>query len=160
MRIRPFAAPDISRLVDITIESFRPFFDDYVHPLLGDELFQYQHGHWKDDYRRDIPTLHAPAAGRHLAVAEVDDSISGFVSWKVGARPDYGQIYLLAVLGGHRRRHLGRALCEHATSEMRADGVSVVGIGTGDDVFHAPARAFDESLGFTKIPTAAYLRTL
>jgi hypothetical protein len=43
---------------------------------------------------------------------------------------------------------------------MRAAGVEVVGIGTGDDAFHAAARALYESLGFTKIPTAAYLKKI
>lgn len=40
---------------------------------------------------------------------------------------------------------------------MKATGVNVVGIGTGEDDFHAPARALYESLGLTKIPIAAYL---
>ena len=40
---------------------------------------------------------------------------------------------------------------------MREEGIEVVGIGTGDDAFHAPARALYESLGLTKIPVAAYL---
>ncbi|HEY3261362.1 MAG TPA: hypothetical protein VGJ95_14025 [Pseudonocardiaceae bacterium] len=43
---------------------------------------------------------------------------------------------------------------------MKADGVEFVGIGTGDDAFHAAARALYESLGFIKIPTAAYLKRI
>lgn len=43
---------------------------------------------------------------------------------------------------------------------MRVSGVEVVGVGTGDDPFHAAARSLYEGLGFTKIPTAAYLRSI
>ena len=38
---------------------------------------------------------------------------------------------------------------------MKADGVEVVGIGTGDDAFYDAAGGLYESLGFIKIPTAA-----
>jgi len=43
---------------------------------------------------------------------------------------------------------------------MKFDGVEVVGIGTGDDAFHAAARALYEDLGFTKIPIAGYLKKI
>jgi ribosomal protein S18 acetylase RimI-like enzyme len=139
MRIRPFAAIDLPSLVDGTIKTFRPFYEDSVRPLMGNDLFQYPHRHWEDDYRNEIPTLYAPSEGRHIAVAEIDDSIAGFVSWKVGVKAGYGQIYLLVVLEEHRRQRLGRALCEYASAEMRADTVTVVGIGTGDTRFtHRP----------------------
>ena len=45
----------------------------------------------------------------------------------------------------------------HALAAMRSTGVAVVGVGTGDDAFHAAARSLYESLGFTKIPIAGYL---
>jgi hypothetical protein len=43
---------------------------------------------------------------------------------------------------------------------MKAAGVEVVGIGTGDDAFHAAARSLYESMGFTKIPIAGYLKKI
>jgi hypothetical protein len=43
---------------------------------------------------------------------------------------------------------------------MKSEAVEVVGIGTGDDDFHAAARALYENLGFTKIPTAHYLKKI
>ncbi len=159
MRIRPFAASDLPTLIDIAIATFRPYFVEFVHPLLGDELFQLQHGQWEQDYRDDVPTLHDPAAGRHIAVAEDGEAIAGYVSWKISTdKPDHGEIYLLAVSSAERRAHVGRDLCLHAIERMRADGIRVVGIGTGDDAFHGAARALYESLGFTKIPIAGYLK--
>jgi ribosomal protein S18 acetylase RimI-like enzyme len=160
MRVRPFVDSDLQALIELTIETFRPFYERYVRPLLGDEIFQHQHGQWEQDYRDEVPTLHNPAAGRHVAVAQTDAAIGGYISWKRDERPHSGQIYLLAVSPSHRRRKLGRRLCLHAIRQMKADGVEFVGIGTGGDAFHAAARALYESLGFIKIPTAAYLKRI
>jgi ribosomal protein S18 acetylase RimI-like enzyme len=157
MRIRPFTEPDLPGLVDLTIDTFRPFYEDYVHPLLGDEVFAHQHGRWEQDYRDEVPSLHDPAAGRHVAVAEIESAVVGYVAWRPDERPRSGQVSLLAVSSSHRRRDVGRRLCRHALQAMREEGIEVVGIGTGDDAFHAPARALYESLGLTKIPVAAYL---
>jgi ribosomal protein S18 acetylase RimI-like enzyme len=160
MYIRPFADSDLQGLIDLTIETFRPFFEDYVHPLLGDDVFQHQHGNWEQDYRDEVPTLHDPGAGCHVAVAQIGEDIAGYVAWKPGARPTSGQVSMLAVSSSHRRRGLGRRLCLHAIHKMKADDVEFVGIGTGDDAFHAAARALYESLGFTKIPIAGYLKKI
>ena len=43
---------------------------------------------------------------------------------------------------------------------MRAENADYVEIGTGGDTFHAPARAFYESLGCTQLPLAVYFREL
>jgi ribosomal protein S18 acetylase RimI-like enzyme len=120
-------------LIELTIETFRPFYEGYVHLLLGEEVFQHQHGRWEQDYRDEIPALHDPAAGRHVAVAQTGESIAGYVSWKPGEKPNSGQIYLLAVSPPHRRRHVGRQLCLHAIHQMKADGVEFVEIGSDSD---------------------------
>jgi ribosomal protein S18 acetylase RimI-like enzyme len=160
MRVRPFVDSDVQTLIELTIETFRPFYEGYVHPLLGDEIFQHQHGQWEQDYRNEVPTLHDPAAGRRVAVAQTGEAIGGYISWMRDERPRSGQIYLLAVSPSHRGRKLGRRLCLHAIQQMKAGDVEFVGIGTGDDAFHAAARALYESLGFIKIPTAGYLKKI
>jgi ribosomal protein S18 acetylase RimI-like enzyme len=158
--IRPFEDSDLQRVIDLTIETFRPFYEGYVRPLLGEELFHHQHGMWEQDYRDDIPTLHNPVDGRHVAVGEIDGAVAGFVSWRLTGRPRHGQIYLLAVAEQYRRQKLGQRLCDHAIEHMRKQGVDVVEIGTGDDAFHAAARELYEGIGFTKIPIAGYLRKI
>lgn len=105
-----------------------------------------------------MPTLHDPSAGRHVTVCEEDGTIVGYVSWRVGPKPRHGEIHLLAVDSVWRRHRVGRQLCDQAIAAMKGSGVDVVGIGTGDDDFHAPARGLYESLGFTKIPIAGYLK--
>lgn len=158
LEIRTFAPSDLPRLVDLTIETFRPFYEGFVRRTLGDELFELHHGDWEQDYRSELPTLHDPAAGRHVAVAQLGDVIAGYAAWKVGEAPGHGQIYLLTVDKNHRRREVGRQLCLHAIDEMKGSGVTKVGVFTGGDRFHAPARALYEALGFTKIPIVGYLK--
>jgi ribosomal protein S18 acetylase RimI-like enzyme len=160
MKIRSFQDTDLPVVIDLVIETFRPFYEGYVQSLLGDEIFRHQHGRWEQDYRDDVPTLNNPAVGRFAAVGEVSGAIAGFVSWRLTDRPAHGQIYLLAVAESYRRQTLGRQLCTYAIEHMEHDGVEVVEIGTGDDAFHAAARELYEGLGFTKIPIAGYLKRI
>ncbi|HUX05596.1 MAG TPA: GNAT family N-acetyltransferase [Acidimicrobiales bacterium] len=160
MYVRPFADSDLRILIDLTVETFRPFYEGYVRALLGEEIFQHQHGEWEREYHDELPTLLDPTAGRFIAVGVIDDAVEDLVSWKFGGRPHHGEIYLLAVASTHRDRRLGRVLCEYAIQHMKAAGVGVVGIGTGDDAFHYAARMLYEDLGFTKIPVAAYLKRI
>ena len=160
MTIRTMTQSDLPALVDLTIETFRPFYEGYVHDLMGDEIFEHQHGDWEQDYRDEVPTLHDPSAGRHVRVCEADGTVVGYVAWKVGPKPHHGEIYLLAVSSGSRGEQVGRRLCDVAIAAMRDSGVHVVGIGTGDDDFHRAARGLYESLGFVKIPIAGYLKRI
>jgi ribosomal protein S18 acetylase RimI-like enzyme len=160
MLIRSFRPQDTARLIALTIETFGPFYEDQFRPLVGDRIFANQHGGWREDYRREVPALHDPEQHRRVAVAEADDDVAGFVAWSVDPARRNGEITHVAVAAGHRRRHIGVALCEHAFGEMRALGAEVVQIGTGGDPFHAPARALYESLGCTMLPVAVYYRRL
>jgi ribosomal protein S18 acetylase RimI-like enzyme len=160
MLIRPFVQPDLTRLIALTIETFRPFYEDSFRPLVGEVVFANQHGNWRDDYRTQVAELHDPDQHRYVAVAEVDGAVAGYVAWNVDPARRNGSITHLAVSAEHRRHHTGTALCEHAFDEMRNLGVEVVEIGTGGDPFHAPARALYERLGCTMLPIAVYYRQL
>jgi len=162
MRIRPFVEADLSALVELTVETFRPLFEDEVRPAYGEELFALHHGRWQQDYRDELPTLHAPAAGRWIAVADIGDVPVGLVAWSIAAaRPDHGRIELLAVAPPFRRADIGRRLCQHALAALKAGGVEVVELGTGgEDSFHAPARGLYESIGFLKVPIAGYIKRI
>jgi ribosomal protein S18 acetylase RimI-like enzyme len=160
MLIRPFVQPDLAPLTDLTIDTFGPFYEEYFRPLVGEVVFANQHGNWRDDYRTQVAGLHDPDQHRHVAVAEIDGTIAGYVAWTVDPARRNATLTHLAVAPGHRRNHAGIALCEHAFGEMRALGAGVVEIGTGADPFHAPARALYEKLGCVQLPIAVYYRQL
>jgi ribosomal protein S18 acetylase RimI-like enzyme len=160
MRIRTFGQHDLARLTELTIETFRPFYEESFRPLVGEVVFANQHGDWRGDYRKQVAELHDPSQHKHVAVAETDNAIAGYVAWTVDPERRNGTIVILAVSADHRRHHTGTALCEHAFDRMRRDGAEVVEIGTGGDPFHAPARALYEKLGCTPLPITVYYREL
>ena len=160
MLIREFDEQDLAPLTELTIETFRPFYEDVFRPSAGETVFAVQHGNWRDDYRAQVAELHAPEQHAHVAVVETDTGIAGYVAWRVEPGRGYGSVTILAVAAEHRRHHVGTALCEHAFQQMRALGARAVEIDTGGDAFHAPARALYEKLGFTRLPVVAYFRRL
>ncbi|MFI9726543.1 GNAT family N-acetyltransferase [Streptomyces sp. NPDC052092] len=160
MLIRAFTPHDLARLTELTIQTFRPFYEDSFRPLVGEAVFANQHGDWRDDYRKQVPELHRPERHMYVDVAEADGGIAGYVAWSVDPARRNGTVSHLAVSAEHRRDHVGTALCEHAFARMRSLGAEVVEIGTGGDPFHAPARALYERLGCTAFPVAVYYREL
>lgn len=160
MLIRAFVQDDLAPLTELTIQTFRPFYEDSFRPLMGEVVFANQHGDWREDYRKQVAELHAPERNTYVAVAENEDGITGYVAWSVDPARRNGNVTILAVSAEHRRHHVGTALCEYAFAQMRTLGADVVEIGTGGDPFHAPARALYEKLGCTPLPVAVYYRQL
>ena len=160
MLIRTFHARDLVAVTELTIDTFRPFYEDSFRPLVGEVVFANQHGGWRDDYVRQVAGLHDPGQHKHVAVADVGGVIAGYVAWTVDPGRRNGEITHVAVAAAHRRQDLGTALCEHAFDALRAAGAEVVTIGTGGDPFHAPARALYERLGCTALPVTVYYREL
>ena len=160
MLIRSFDESDRTRLIDLTIETFRPLFEEVYPALAGAVVFANQWGNWREDYHTEVGGLHDPEAHKFVLVAEVDGAIVGYAGWRVDLDSRYACIEILAVDPVHRRGHAGTALCEHAFAQMRALGAEMVEIRTGGDDFHAPARALYESLGCVQYPTVAYYREL
>lgn len=160
MSIRTYAPTDLPLVLELTLEVFGPFYEQSFRSMVTPKVFEHQHGAWADDYRRQIPTLHNPDNGKYVAVDERDHRLVGYVAWNTDTAHHHGEIDMLAVRDGHRRAGTGRALCEHALDSMRSSNVHVVGVGTGGDPFHAPARHLYESLGFSLIPLAAYLKSI
>jgi ribosomal protein S18 acetylase RimI-like enzyme len=159
-QIRSFERADLPALIDLTIDSFGPFYEDTFRSMVGDVIFTHQHGRWADDYRRDVPGYHDPEHGRHVRVAVDGDAIVGFVGWHIEPEKRHGEIDIVAVARGHRRSGIGRTICEFAIAELKDAGAEVIAIGTGGDEFHAPARALYEALGFTSIPVAVYFKAV
>jgi ribosomal protein S18 acetylase RimI-like enzyme len=162
VNIRSYHPRDLTALTEITIATFGPFYENHFRPQVGEVIFHHQHGRWADDYRAQVPALHDPAVGKHVAVAETrDGTIAGYVAWRVDPARRHGEVGLLAVAAAHRRDHIGTALCEHAFDDMNRRNVEVVTIGTGGtDSFHAPARALYESMGCVPVHVAVYFKQM
>lgn len=159
MHLRECHQSDLSTLIDLTIETFRPLFEQDLPGLMSPAVFDHDHGEWQADYRKEVPSLHDPGHDRFITLAEEDEQILGYVGWNV-TNGDSGRLGMVAVHPEARRRGVATALCRDVLERLRARGVTVVHIGTGGDPFHAPARELYESLGFTGVPVVDYTKAL
>lgn len=160
MDLRSFQPTDLDALITLTIDTFGPFYEESFRSIVGERIFTHQHGDWKEDYRRDLPTLQDPSNHKHVLVATCAGSIVGFVAWFVEPEKHHGVIDYLAVDKDHRREGVATALYDAAIDAMRQADVEVVALGTGGDSFHQPARAFYESKGMIAVPGVYYFQEL
>ena|SRR3712207_4289329 len=159
MKIRDCSPSDVPALVDLTIETFRPLFEEHLPRQLGPRVFAHDHGDWEGAYRTQVPTFYEPDHDRFITLAEEEGQIVGYVGWNVTDR-DSARLDMVAVHPTAQRRGVGTALCRHVLEQLRSREVAVVHIGTGGDTFHAPARRLYESLGFTAYPVMDYTKAL
>ena len=160
MELRQFVQHDLARLIDLTIETFGPFYEDHFRPVVGETVFRHQHGDWREDYRSQVPGFHDPENDKYVVVAERNGVIVGYIGWAVELERGRGEIAIVAVDAEHRGQGVGTALCDHAIADITGRGARMVAVGTGGDDFHAPARALYERLGFTYYPVAVYFKEL
>jgi ribosomal protein S18 acetylase RimI-like enzyme len=159
MDVRPFRPADLDRLLELTISTFGPFCEESFRGIVGDTVMANQHGNWREDQQK-WQDLHDPDNGKFVVVAEDHDEIVGFIAWAMYPDKRNGEIEMLAVESTHRRHHVASALCAHVFDDLRSHGIEVVSLGTGGDEFHAPARAFYDSLGMSPLPVVVYYRML
>ncbi|MEL4504789.1 GNAT family N-acetyltransferase [Luteococcus sp. H138] len=162
MNIRDYQPSDYAQLLILTCETFQPFYEQSFPAYMdhGAELVGHQHGHWREDYQRQLPQLLPPDGPGRAVVAVEDGQLLGYVIWRPDSRPDHAHVEILAVAVDARRRGLAESLMNRAMDDMRADGRRFVELGTGGDDFHAPARQLYERLGFHAMPLVVYLRQL
>ena len=163
MQIRSFRTADLPLLIDLTIEVFGVFYEQSFRSMVPPTVFDHQHGSWADDYRSEVPTLHDPEQHKHVAVARrrIRAKTSPGLSPGASITSDVTARSTCSLFASRREdAGVGRGLCDHAITAMRAADVEVVTVGTGGDWFHAPARALYASLGFSLVPVAVYMRAL
>jgi hypothetical protein len=68
VNIRSYLSRDLNALIEVTIATFGPFYENHFRPLLGEVIFHHQHGRWADDYRAMVPALHDPATGEVVTI--------------------------------------------------------------------------------------------
>lgn len=159
IEIRPFDASWRQALLDLSIRAWEPVF-----PLVEDEVpgFVFESFYptgWRDRQLRDLAEVLDGEPG-NVDVAFDGSGIAGWICTRLHPEDDMGEIYVLAVDPGSQRRGVGRALMEHGFSRIRAAGMRMVMVETGDDAGHAPGRAAYEAIGFERWPVARYFKDL
>jgi ribosomal protein S18 acetylase RimI-like enzyme len=159
LQIRPFVNADRVALVHLALRAWEPVFAS-TRAVLGDELDDRLHQpEWRSFQTRAVEEV-CDADTASIWVAEVDGRAVGFVAVELYPERGIGEIYMLAVDPDHQHAGIGTSLTELALTEMKAAGMTVAMVETGDDPGHAPARRTYEKAGYTQLPIARYFKAL
>lgn len=146
-------------LLDLSIRAWDPVFPRVMEavPRFVYESF-YPHG-WRQRQYDDLATT-LDEEPDNIDVAIHESAPVGWVCTRLHPEDRMGEVYVLVVDPEHQRRGVGQALLEHSFRRIRAAGMGMVMVETGDDLGHAPARAIYESIGFERWPVARYFKDL
>lgn len=155
--IRSFTSDDTDAIVDFSLRAWEPVFDSMAN-VVGPELFVHLFtADWRQyqaaDIRRALSTY-------DVSVAEVGNSVAGFVAIALPEGEGHGEIYMIAVDPDHQAKGVGSALTRYAVEQIRAAGRKLVVVETGGDPGHAPARSTYENAGFVSLPAERYYLAL
>ena len=159
IEIREFRRDDIDAIVELSLRAWYPVFAS-LREVLGDPIFLRLKPDWKAAQAEEVRES-CTSDERDAFVAVVDGKPVGFVTVALNAFNErMGVIEIIGVDPDYQRRGIASRLTEHALDHMRRCGMDIAAVGTGGDPGHAPARAAYESLGFTLLPSARYLKLL
>ncbi len=153
---RTAVSTDAPRLHEIRVAAFEPVFGSF-RAALGAELAD-----------RVMPQILAGqaaqldtylAGGEHVWVNVVEDGGEAVAFCTVAVDPasKVGEIGLNAVDPAQQRRGIGLWMYRQALDQLRAAGMEIASVGTGDDPGHAPARRVYSRAGFTAAIPAMHL---
>ena len=157
--IRSFKPDDAPHLIALSMRAWAPVFRDLQPAVPGYVYDAFYPEGWRKRQADDIAQLLA-ANSDSVFVAVADGMPVGFVGVRIHREDNMGEIHILAVDPTHQRRGVAKVLMEHAMDVMRAEGMAIVMVETGDDPGHAVSRATYESVGFERWPVARYFRKL
>lgn len=155
--IRPYTSADLNNLVALTLAAFEPVFLSFER-LLGSRIFPIVYPDWRKT-QADLVVQMSGNAKLHLAVAEVDGQVAGFVAYEF-YEDETGEVYFLAVHPDHQNHGVGTELNLFALDKLKEGGAKLAVVGTGGDESHAPARRSYEKAGFIPLPLVRYYKAL
>ncbi len=157
--ISPFASAWRQQVMDLSLRAWAPVFPqmqvavpDYVYAAF------YPMG-WDIRQVADLGAF-LDKEGERASLAMANGQLLGWVGIRLHPEDSMGEIYVLAVDPAAQQRGVGKALLDHSFTQVRAAGLTMVMVETGDDPGHAPSRSAYESAGFERWPVARYFRKL
>jgi ribosomal protein S18 acetylase RimI-like enzyme len=148
LTIRPTMQSDHPDLEAVRVAAFAPVFASF-RAILGEEIYRLAQQR-EDEAQADLLTsLLEPSSEWEVYTAEQSGRVVGFVSLKLDATTQVGEIGLNAVHPDAAGRGVGTAMYEFALARMKTAGMRVATVSTGGDPSHAPARRAYEKAGFS-----------
>ncbi|MGL4744741.1 MAG: GNAT family N-acetyltransferase [Dermatophilaceae bacterium] len=159
MQIRPYVDTDRSAVLDLSLRAWAlvmPQMRGVVPGFVYDAF--YPQG-WEVRQLADLAAI-LDGEAEQVDVATVDGSVAGWVCTRLHPEDRMGEVHVVAVDPDRQGRGVGTALIEHSVGRVRAAGMAMVMVETGDDPGHLPSRAAYEAAGFVRWPVARYFRPL
>ncbi len=157
-QIRLFNKSDINDLIQITLLAFEPVFASFEQ-ILGSQIFPIIYPDWRKSHKDEVEQISANEKF-FLWIAEVDESVVGFVAYELFDDEKTGKVHLLAVHPEYQNHGIGTELNTFALQKMKESGMKIAVVGTGGDEAHAPARKSYEKAGYTGLPLVRYYKDL
>lgn len=157
--IRRYAPTDKSHVVALSLRAWASVFEQF-EPAVPDYVYKafYPDG-WAERQAADVATI-LDSEDTEITVATRGETIVGWVGIRLHPADHMGEIHILAVDPAHQRRGVATALLNDAFARIRAAGMAMVMVETGDDPGHLPSRSTYERAGFERWPVARYFRKL
>jgi len=154
LQIRPYSNDDIEGVIQLSLLAWAPVFSSF-RQVLGVRIYTAIYPDWQRQQRGVVERVCADD-GFTVYVAQVGETVAGFVAYAVNSDDQTGEVELLAVHPGYQNRGIGTELNTFALEKMRDGGARLAVVGTGGDPGHASARRSYEKAGYTALPLVRY----
>lgn len=157
--ITPYSADRRAEVLDLSVRAWAPVFPKTRAAVPGFVYDAFYPEGWEARQLSDMAAV-IDGEPENVDLALVDDALAGWVCTRLHPEDRMGEVSVLAVDPQYQRRGVGNALMQHSFERIKAAGMSMVMVETGDDPGHAPARAAYEAVGFERWPVARYFKNL
>jgi ribosomal protein S18 acetylase RimI-like enzyme len=160
VHIRAFVADDLAIIQRIRAAAFQPVFRSF-RDIVGETIAALALATADAEQAELLAKICEPNSGHSVYVAEIDQTVVGFVSFSLNEKERIGEIGLNAVNPDCAGRGIGTSLYNFAINQMKRSGMRVATVGVGGDSSHVPARRAYEKAGFgPSIPSLWMYRVL
>lgn len=157
--ILPYRAQDKNAVLALSLRAWQPVFAEMRRAVPAFVYHNFYPAGWEKRQLTDLGTFLDEEAER-VWLAWKGGQPVGWVGIRLHPEDNMGEIYVLAVDPACQRQGIGRHLMMHAFAAIRAAGMAMVMVETGDEAGHLPARAAYEAAGFQRWPVARYFKKL
>jgi ribosomal protein S18 acetylase RimI-like enzyme len=146
--IRKFKQDDMDTILDIAIAAWTPIYKGYCE-ILGDEIFNVAFANWQERKKKDIEKACKGFDNCITYVVEIDNKVTGFISFYIDSSTGMGTIGNNAVHPSYQGLGIGRKMYHFVFEQFRKHGMKCATVITGGDKAHLPARKAYEKAGFS-----------
>lgn len=159
IHIRLLDSGEIDDVVHLSLLAWEPVFHSFEE-VLGPAIYPRLYPDWKKSQSEAVAGVCRDDQKYSVWVAELEQTIAGFIAYTLDTKEMVGEVYMLAVHPDYQNRGIGTELNTFALQKLKESGMRLAVVGTGGDPGHAPARRSYEKAGYTPLPLVQYYKDL